>query len=461
MKRILKITSITFILYIVFQIKVFAAGSISPSPRSLIITEGGSGSFTITASNAAGRVNISSSNNAVASVSTSSVWVENGSSTIMITGKSAGSATITVSLYDAATFDEEVLTNSYTVNVKVNAKQEVTPPTNNNNTETTNNKPESTNNSQKNNAQTNNNISNSNKGQNNLSKNNEIGTLSIEGYELKNIGNKTYELTVNNTIKSVNIIGTAKDSKAKIAGIGTKELNIGENIFTITVIAESGTKNDYTVKVTRKNDISIDDLNDVLPNFNEKTVEVALREEDTNITQNVLSLIKENEKNVVLSKYNENGQIIYSWIIDGTKIKDLNEFKTIINYSIDEAIIEKINDITNYTDGFYINFEHSGILPEGTKIKIYVGDKFKEGKLINTYFYNEKTNQLENIENNIEVKDEYIEFEIKHCSTYFVTAANLNMSSITTNTNNKVFIFIALIEFIAIVILGYMCYKKK
>ncbi len=50
---------------------------------------------------------------------------------------------------------------------------------------------------------------------------------------------------------SVTITATVSDSKARIVGIGKKTLNLGKNIFTVTVTAETGAQTNYHIEVTR------------------------------------------------------------------------------------------------------------------------------------------------------------------------------------------------------------------
>ena len=104
----------------------FATGNMSVSTNSLNIGIGQTGTFTITATNAAGRVDVESNNTSVATVSTDKVFLdsglENNAATITVTGVGAGNATITVTVTDATTFDEEDLSSaSYTVSVTVGA----------------------------------------------------------------------------------------------------------------------------------------------------------------------------------------------------------------------------------------------------------------------------------------------------------------------------------------------------
>lgn len=63
--------------------------------------------------------------------------------------------------------------------------------------------------------------------------------------------NKTeYDVTVPDDVDSIQIYATLQDSKAKILGTGTKELNYGLNEFTITVTAEDGTTKDYILNLS-------------------------------------------------------------------------------------------------------------------------------------------------------------------------------------------------------------------
>ena len=68
----------------------------------------------------------------------------------------------------------------------------------------------------------------------------------------------TYTVTVPNEITDLTINATAQDANATVTGTGEKTLNVGSNVFTITVTAEDGaeTKN-YTIAVTREEFVSI------------------------------------------------------------------------------------------------------------------------------------------------------------------------------------------------------------
>lgn len=72
-----------------------------------------------------------------------------------------------------------------------------------------------------------------------------------------------YTFDVENNISSIEISATADNNKSVISGTGKKNLLVGENKFTVNVVAEDGTKKNYYITIRRK---EISDNND------EKTV---------------------------------------------------------------------------------------------------------------------------------------------------------------------------------------------
>jgi len=67
-----------------------------------------------------------------------------------------------------------------------------------------------------------------------------------------NSNETSYEITVENNIKEVEIDAAVNHSKSKLSIQGNKDLQIGENKATITVTAENDTKKIYTIKIIRK-----------------------------------------------------------------------------------------------------------------------------------------------------------------------------------------------------------------
>ena len=428
MKKI-KLLIFSLMVLMLLPISVFASGSIAPSTRSLSITKGGTATFTISANNAVGKVDISSSNSGIATVNRSSEWLENNSVTVTVTGISTGTTTINVRLSDAATFDEEELSGNYSITVTVNE------PSNNNNNNN-NNKPSNNNN--------NNNRPSNNNNNNKLSSNNNVKDLNVEGYDLVKVDNHNYELIVNNNVEKIKVNCSAEDSKAKVTGTGEHELKVGENKIEVTITSESGSKNNINIKVTRKDGYYLEDLESVLNDSNIKDAGIIVNA-DGKITKENLEEIKKSKKTLTFNYYNEEKKLIYSWTIDGSKVKNTKDLLTTITFVTDN--LEKIGELSNYADGLYLNFSHNGTLPEGTKVKIFVGDKFKDKTKVNLYHFDKEESSLNSIEEDLTVKDGYIEFDIKHCSEYFVTRSDLGL----TQNNNYLIGIIAIVELIIII----------
>ena len=152
--------------------------------------------------------------------------------------------------------------------------------------------------------------------------------------------------------------------------------------------------------------------------------------------------------------YNEEKKLLYSWILDGSKIKNSTEFNT--NVSFTSELVNEIGEASNYAEGKHIHFEHDGKLPEGTKIRLYVGDKFEDNTVVNVYFYNTEK-KLDEIKKGLTVNDGYIEFEIDHCSDYFVTRATITDLGKTTN----IYMYIAIIEFVLLIVMTALYLTKK
>lgn len=414
---------------IIIPFKVFAAGGFSVSTTSISIYPGETKTITISTNNAVGKLNISSSNGGVASASPGSIFIQNpgSSGSITITGNSVGTATISIVASDNfATMDEEILAGqAKTITVNVIEKTEPQPS-----------------NPQPSNPQS----------QNNLSKNNNIKSLSVEDYELVKVDNNNYTLTVSNDVTSININAMAEDSKAKVSGTGVKELTVGENNIEVIITSESGSKNKITIKVTRKDGYYLEDLDSVLKNEKLQDADIIIKT-DSKITQEQLNQIKDSKKTLRFNYYDDNKKLIYSWTINGKEIKDNQEFTTSITFATEN--VKEIYKLSNYADGLYVNFKHTGDLPKGTKIKLYVGDKFENESIVNVYHYNNTEKTLDFIKDNLKVSDGYIEFDVEHCSEYFVTMSTID-NVVKKDTSSNIFMIFTIIE--SIVIIGLVAF---
>lgn len=266
---------------------------------------------------------------------------------------------------------------------------------------------------------------------NNKSTNNNLKDISIDGYELTKVDDNNYTLSVSNTVTSININANAEDSKANVSGTGNHELNIGENNIELIITSESGNENKINVKVTRKDGYYIYDLDNLLSDNKVKDINIII-ESGTKISSKDLKKIKDSKKSVTFSYYNSDKVLMYSWIINGSKIKNTNEL--VSSVSFDSNNKKDILKLSNYADGMYVSLNNSNKLSGNVKLRVYVGNKYSNDDNVNVYLYS--NNKLELVSKNNKVEDGYIEFDVKSYSDYFITMSNINSETIVSNSNN-------------------------
>ena len=90
----------------------------------------------------------------------------------------------------------------------------------------------------------------------NLDTTNTLDSITVSDCTLDpafNSATTEYSCKVPNSVTNVTVNATATSSKAKVRGLGTKDLVAGKNTLPIRVIAEDGSEKIYNVDVTRKN----------------------------------------------------------------------------------------------------------------------------------------------------------------------------------------------------------------
>lgn len=225
LKKGILLSLIFTILVCLIQIPTLAAGSFSASAGQTTMTVGDRTTFTANANSCGGQFTISSSNSGVVSIEGSTTeWIENGSHSVTLVAKSAGSATITlkaVSVADSETSED--ITGSRTVTITVKEPAPVTPPSNNNQGGST---------------------SPAKSGDATLK------SITVAGKVQNNPGSDI-TFTVDANTNTAEIKAVPNHSGAKVSGVGTKELRTGSNTQTITVTAENGTTRNYIVRIRK------------------------------------------------------------------------------------------------------------------------------------------------------------------------------------------------------------------
>lgn len=441
MKKV--IYSILLSLLVLMPVKVFAAGYISPSTGAISVQEGSSTSFTITAYNAVGDVSVSSSNPGVAVVSPGS-W-ETGAigdgqtktGTFTVTGVGVGSATITL-VIDGFSFDNEDVSGTRTIAVNVTAKPAPAP------TPTPTPTPTPSNPTPSNPTPSNPTPSNPtpNTPADTRSTNTNLSSLTINGKAINPVDN-VYKLEVGNYLENVEIAAKTADDKAKVSGTGNKSLKVGENDFSVVVTAENGSTKTYTVKVVRREYNVLSELDELLK-LN-KDAEIRISDTDKLIKDQLDKIRKSKNKVTLIKMSDDNKQVLYSLILDGKKIKSVDEFNLNIKKTIEN--VAAIEEAVNYADGIYIDFSECGDIPKGMILRLYVGDKYKENDKVNLYMYG--SDKIVLLGENYTIIDGYIEFEVNNKNYHFISKAKvLNAES------NKLNIWFIVSIVLGIIVIG-------
>lgn len=181
MKKVVKYLSIIICTFII-SISYVKAASYDVSVTSNTVTVGNSITLTIKGNDLAGKFTLSSSNSCVASLSGSSLWIDNNSQSVTISTSNAGTAVITITPTDVTSYDGNTITGNKTVTITVNSKPTSNPNNGGNKTGTTTT-PKPT---------------------KKKSSNNNLSSLTIEGYNLDKEFKKDvteYSVVVENDVK--------------------------------------------------------------------------------------------------------------------------------------------------------------------------------------------------------------------------------------------------------------------
>lgn len=167
--------------------------------------------------------------------------------------------------------------------------------------------------------------------------------------------------------------------------------------------------------------------------------------------------IKTETKNKVMFIKDNKGKFNYSWSFDKDNYKDED-------FSFDMKITNKTlykNEIDNIINKSmkkeFVSFNYHGSLPSKATIKIKTS-KFKDGDRLNLYYYNDETNEIEKIEDNIMVMDGYVSFDINHCSDYFLSLSIVKEASGEKNSNGIIIIGMICV---IVALVGYTIFKNK
>ena len=179
-----------------------------------------------------------------------------------------------------------------------------------------------------------------------------------------------------------------------------------------------------------------------------------ITKDNNTVSKDVLNEIKTNG-NKVTYESKKDDKVSYAWTFDGSKMttNDLDVNLELIVNAEDKVGISKLIPKTQEKP-IILDFKHSGVLPEGTRVKVNISDTYKDGDKVTLYYYNETTKKLEEKVTNIEIKDGYVEFSLEHCSIYTLARVNTAPNNAyTASMNVYLYIGISIISLIGIGVL--------
>ena len=106
-----------------------------------------------------------------------------------------------------------------------------------------------------------------------------------------------------------------------------------------------------------------------------------------------------------------------------------------------------------------ISFDYHGELPLKTTVRINVENRFENNEHLYLYYYNPESDEIEYIMHDVVVKNGYVEFQIDHCSDYFLTGAVVNEA--VNNPKSVNYIIIGLIAVVFILIAVTLIQSKR
>lgn len=226
-------------------------------------------------------------------------------------------------------------------------------------------------------------------GETNLSDNNYLQELKIENAVISfNKNNEVYNIYIPHNIEKLNLIYKTEHEKATVIEDGNNSLKEGNNLISLNVIAENGTKRVYKIYVTKINENTL--INPNKMELKEKinaldNLTLILNVNNQNIIDaEILELLKNSNKNLLLIVTNSNKEVLYQYEINGLSIEDtVKVFNPILKLNAPQNI-KDLGELTN-KEYKYLDFTNNENFLGRVNLKIFVGDLFKDNEKMYLY----------------------------------------------------------------------------
>ena len=228
----------------------------------------------------------------------------------------------------------------------------------------------------------------------NLDTTNTLDSITVSDCTLDPVFNSAtteYSCTVKNNISSVNVNATATSSKAKVRGIGAKDLAVGKNTLPIRVIAEDGSEKIYNVNVTRKVDVASS-----ISIFGKKYEVIDLKPTLTtssNNTSDASGLYASTDTNTGKPTYYFRGNVENNYVSFAgqiwriVRINEDGTIRIIMQDGINNNDTYKFNsNNNNYTNMYYSNSEAKTVLENWYQINVESKDDLIKNIVSGNYY---------------------------------------------------------------------------
>lgn len=184
---------------------------------------------------------------------------------------------------------------------------------------------------------------------------------------------------------------------------------------------------DHSLPATVAKDeiVKSDTVNDVLNNevtsSTETKVDVVSDAAPT-LSADLFSAVKANNKDITVGVVNSQDYLLYSWTFKAATLNNTDK-NVDLTLNVSDTKNDDIVALTGVDELVYLNFAYHGELPGTATLHTYVGKWFQNGDVVYLYYYNEELNRVEVVGDNegLKVVDGYVDFDINHCSTYFLS----------------------------------------
>lgn len=170
-----------------------------------------------------------------------------------------------------------------------------------------------------------------------------------------------------------------------------------------------------------KSDAVNDVLNKEVTSSTETKVDVVSDAAPT-LSADLFSAVKANNKDITVGVVNSQDYLLYSWTFKAATLNNTDK-NVDLTLNVSDTKNDNIVALTGVDELVYLNFAYHGELPGTATLHTYVGKWFQNGDVVYLYYYNEELNRVEVVGDNegLKVVDGYVDFDINHCSTYFLS----------------------------------------